>query len=270
MDLSATFPVDVKIPKDALIDTIIDRYAGLKDQIQCGLCGRKHNNGCQVSFRRCDGAAPERGLIGHMCGRQIFQDSWTLVNVTYNQKLKSEENQKELEQLLSEFPTIVSKLNDLKPGLTKRRHVRNELYHWSGAFLKRCATVIKEQAAGGPLPGGKLEGELFFSQDKALTRTESILKAIEKIEQMVSEGAAFSVLRRAINAYRNAVANLKQIEWEVEDGLRALTATNMKIALGYFRNIPGDQSLYVEGSKLVLRSFRTSTSKTIAELEDLN
>ncbi|MGN6365304.1 hypothetical protein [Asticcacaulis taihuensis] len=195
-----------------------------------------------VKFREAGGAPEEEAIMGHVCGRREFGTAWTDAVAKHEAELRHAEIQQALAKFLEETPEVEAKLRPLIEGLEIRRAIRiilntdaSDLMRHCGNAFRQDREVISYWGNQGGRKSYRLQGRLFFLQDRALTKVKLILDGIDKIKELGhKKSATVKEVSEKMSRLRNIWQSTKEIEWETEDGISALDPKNISKAIKAF------------------------------------
>lgn len=240
----SSLPVAAIIPSGATLERIVSKYEHLKDPVRCGLAGCRtpHKNGYVVKFREADDAPESEAIMGHVCGRREFGTAWTDAVAKHEAELRHAEIQQALTKFLEEAPIVESNLRPLIEGMEIRRAIRTILNTDASDLMRHCGNAFRQDrevisywGSQGGRKSYRLQGRLFFLQDRALTKVRLILDGIDKIKELAErETATVKEVSDKMSRLRNLWQSTKEIEWESEDGIAALDPKNIAKAIEAF------------------------------------
>lgn len=236
-----TFPVGVMIPKNSRLERIESSYGPLDAAVPCGLsnCGTAHKRGYVVVFTRNDSASSERGIIGHVCGRREFKETWTQAVARHRAEERAAELRAELNKFLENAAEVEPRLQALIPGMQVRSAIRSILLIDARDFMRECANACRSRNGrlgrhgyGDERITYKLEGQLFFLSDDALAKAKRILNGIARVRRMAEQrDATPRQLRELLSGLTNLRVATNEIEREAKDGIAALQPSNFEKAI---------------------------------------
>jgi len=246
MEVSITqdndFPVEAKIPKGSRLEGIESSYGPLETAVRCGLshCGTPHKRGYVVVYVSSDSAVSERGIIGHVCGKREFKETWTQAVARHEAEVRAADIRAELDRFLENAIGVEPHLRALLPTLDIHSVIRKILLIDARDFMRQCANACR--TGHGRLEGYydhdgkktscKLAGQLFFVQYDVPNKAKRLLNGITQIQRL-SEQPDTTV--RQLKEIMSRLGNLRlaagEIEKEAADGVAALRPANFAKAI---------------------------------------
>lgn len=122
------------------------------EKVHCGLegCGTPHNKGFLVLFTEGDGATAKVGMVGHICGKNTFNTSWTAAELVYHARARAAEVKAAEERFRSRAGRILPDLQAAAPRV-------RTLIAAGGVLTKNAAEIMRICADAAKSRGGRIE-----------------------------------------------------------------------------------------------------------------
>jgi hypothetical protein len=267
-----SFPDNTIIPYGAVLAAIEDRYGPLSQKVRCGLksCRTSHKRGFIVVFRHPSDGCEQRGLLGHVCGRKAFGESWQEARGIFNIKIRTAEIETAAKVFREKALAILPELRSAIPRLQWFRQAYQILSQHAPGLMRLCVDGVRtkngflvREREGKMVPVLKIEGSQFFTSNHTLDKARELLLDIENLQRyMASDGASVREVERRLSMIGDLGRRWEMIARWMQAGNAALHPSNMRRVIDVVNKISRYEEVRMKGTVIEHQSRDTYGHKS--------
>jgi len=252
------FPEGVTIPRDSRLERIESSYGPLETAVPCGLCGTPHKRGYIVAFSLVGSDTLETGILGHVCGKREFKETWTQEVNRHEAEIRAAEIRAELVRFLENAGDAEARLQASIPKLEIYSAIKEILLIDARDFMRYCESACKSrngllEAFGydGQRTKHQLEGKSFFTDSSTVGTAKRLLTGIEQIRRAAEQPEMTArQIKELLSRLGNLRLSVEEIEKQTAEWAVALRPTNFRKAIRTLANYEAGDRIQMNGTVL--------------------